>query len=142
MLFFVMGFVGCITWLFSDWIAGWFSAGDELMVLGAYIRWIVAVPLIMSLNMLNVLELLIKEDFTSQFKIGIKLLIYSTAIGIFFLLPYITAMVFGPSIAVTNFFAKNLPSSDLIPVYLLVIESLTLWLYEKRRHRIARLERD
>jgi O-antigen/teichoic acid export membrane protein len=123
----VMGFG---IWLFAESIAQWFSKGIEVTLITAYIKWLAPIPFIIGINALNVIELLVKKQFKAQFNINIILMCSSvliTALFIFALKKTETSATF-----CTGVFCFT----QLLPTYLLITETVNLFLYEKYRRRI------
>jgi O-antigen/teichoic acid export membrane protein len=114
---------GLLLMLLAPWLGTLMAEKGDPLMITVYIRWIAFVPLIMSLNVLNVLELLIRREFRVQLRINLHLLIFSVLISSFFL--------------INVFYAPQTNSwvNLFMPAYLLLMECITLWQYEKHRHR-------
>jgi O-antigen/teichoic acid export membrane protein len=129
-LFFSLMVMGFGIWLFAESIAQWFSKGIEVKLITAYIKWLAPIPFIIGINALNVIELIIRKQFKAQFNINIILMCSSiliTALFIFALKKTETSATF-----CTGVFCFT----QLLPTYLLITETVNLFLYEKYRRRI------
>ena len=116
---------GILIFLLSPQLSSLLKVESGEEILTANLRWIAFVPLFMCLNLLNVTELLLRRDYKGQFQVHLKLFILTIFIGLSFLF-----FLHKPSSAHDGF-------NWLLPGYLLLMECLTLWMYEKHRHRIG-----
>lgn len=105
--------VGFILFFMAPYLAIWLTKSSDTLLVTTFIRWISPVPLVIGLNALNVMELLMKNDFALQLKLSIYVFLFSLVLSLFFLFV--------------------IPSSLSI-LYLLFLESICLILYEKNRN--------
>lgn len=124
----VMGFG---IWFFAATIAEWFSKGVEVALVTAYIKWLAAIPFVIGINALNVLELIVKKQFKAQFNINIILMCCSILLSAIFII----ALKQTDSSA--TFCTGVLCITQLLPTYLLITEAVNLFLYEKYRRSIG-----
>ena len=128
-LFVSLMLMGFAIWFFAAEIAGWFAKGVEVALVKAYIKWLAPIPFVIGINALNVLELVVKKQFRTQFNINVILMCFSLALAglfIFFLKQ-------DPSTA--TFCTGIFCITQLLPTYLLLTEATNLFLYEKHRRR-------
>ena len=119
-LFFSLLVLGAVLILLAPQMATWLGEPSQHDLLITYLRWMAFTPLIISLNLLNVLDLLQHKAFQLQFKIGVALLTIS------FVMAAIMHYLLG--IDPTTYF--------LLPVLLLLsIETLTILFYTRARTR-------
>jgi PST family polysaccharide transporter len=119
-LFFVLIAAGIVLLLLAPQLATWLGEPSQHDLLITYLRWMAFIPLIIALNVLNVLDLLQHKAFQLQFKIGIILLLLSFVMA--------AAMHLLLGIDSDKYF--------LLPVSLLMaIETLTLLFYIRARAR-------
>jgi O-antigen/teichoic acid export membrane protein len=111
-LAFFLIIAGLVLFFMAPYFAGWLSKSSDITLLTNFIRWISPVPLVVGMNALNVMELLMKNEFTLQLKLNIYIFLFS--------------------IVLTMFFLFVAPSSLSI-LYLLFLESICLIIYEKNR---------
>lgn len=130
-LFISLMLMGFGIWFFAKDIAMWFSKGMEVALVTAYIKWLAPIPFVIGINALNVLELLIKKKFKTQFNINIILMCCSLILAALF----IYALKQTDSSA--TFCTGVLCITQLLPTYLLITEAINLFLYEKHRRRIG-----
>jgi O-antigen/teichoic acid export membrane protein len=119
---------GLLIWFLSPSIAAWFSAGETTALVTIYIRWLAAIPFIIGINGMNVLELIMRKQFHQQFRISTIMLSISLLLSATFL--YIVYQT--PELDLLS--CTGLCVSTLIPAYLLITESVNLYLYEKSSH--------
>lgn len=105
--------VGFNLFFMAPYLAIWLTKSSDTLLVTTFIRWISPVPLVIGLNALNVMELLMKNDFALQLKLSIYVFLFSLVLSLFFLFV--------------------IPSSLSI-LYLLFLESICLILYEKNRN--------
>jgi O-antigen/teichoic acid export membrane protein len=116
--------VGIIVFIAAPLLAGWLTNTADQSLLADYIRWMSPIPLLIGLNALNVMELLMKKKFHLQFLVSIQLLIAALVASAIFLAPF----YFNVASISSVFFVPYLP------VYLIFMESITLFVYERNRH--------
>jgi O-antigen/teichoic acid export membrane protein len=124
----VMGFG---IWFFAETIAQWFSKGVEVALVTAYIKWLAPIPFVIGINALNVLELIVKKQFKTQFNINIILICCSVLLATVFI--YALKQTDSTSTFCTGVFCIT----QLLPTYLLITEAINLFLYEKYRRSIG-----
>lgn len=103
---------GFILFFMAPYLATWLSKSRDTVLVTTFIRCISPVPLVIGMNALNVMELLMKNDFTIQLKLSFYVFVFSVVLTLFFLFV--------------------VPSSISI-LYLLFLESICLIIYEKNR---------
>ena len=106
-------FGGVILFLMAPILATWLTKSSDTVIITTFIRCVSPVPLVIGLNALNVMELLMKNDFKIQLKLSIYVFLFSVILTLFFLFV--------------------VPSSLSI-LYLLFLESICLIIYEKNRN--------
>ena len=130
-LFVSLMLMGFAIWFYAPEIAVWFSKGVEVNLVIAYIRWLAPIPFIIGINAMNVLELIVKKKFKLQFNINLILMCCSillSAVFIYLLKQDKTDAIFCTGVlCITQF----------LPLYLLLTESINLFLYEKHRRSIG-----
>lgn len=104
---------GFIIFFMAPYLANWLTKSSDKVLVITFIRWISPVPLVIGLNALNVMELLMKNDFALQLKLSIHVFLFSVVLTLVFLFV--------------------IPSSLSI-LYLLFLESICLIIYEKNRN--------
>lgn len=104
---------GFIIFFMAPYLANWLTKSSDTVLVTTFIRWISPVPLVIGLNALNVMELLIKNEFTLQLKLSIYVFLFSVVLSLFFLFVI---------------------PSFLSILYLLFLESICLIIYEKNRN--------
>jgi O-antigen/teichoic acid export membrane protein len=124
----VMGFG---IWFFAETIAQWFSKGIEVALVTAYIKWLAPIPFVIGINALNVLELIVKKKFKTQFNINIILMCCSVLLAAVFI--YALMQTASTATFCTGVFCIT----QLLPTYLLITEAINLFLYEKYRRSIG-----
>lgn len=124
----VMGFG---IWYFAENIALWFSKGIEVALVTAYIKWLAPIPFVIGINALNVLELIVKKQFKTQFNLNIILMCCSVMLTAVFI--YAMKQTESNSTFCTGVFCI----AQLLPTYLLITEAINLFLYEKHRRNIG-----
>ena len=124
----VMGFG---IWYFAENIALWFSKGIEVALVTAYIKWLAPIPFVIGINALNVLELIVKKQFKTQFNLNIILMCCSVLLTAVFI--YAMKQTESNSTFCTGVFCI----AQLLPTYLLITEAINLFLYEKHRRNIG-----
>jgi PST family polysaccharide transporter len=103
---------GFILFFMAPYLATWLSKSRDTIFVTTFIRFISPVPLVIGMNALNVMELLMKNDFKTQLKLSIYVFLFSVVLTLFFL------FVVPPSLSI---------------LYLLFLESICLIIYEKNR---------
>lgn len=123
LLFFLIS--GSVIFFTAPWLAALLAddAGNSLLT--DYLRWMCIVPVLISLNALNVMELLMKQKFDQQFLISLRLLALSLLASVVCLAPFYLNFTMFPSFLFIPY----------LPVYLIFIEAITLLLYERNRNR-------
>jgi len=106
-------FGGIILFFMAPLLASWLTKSSDTVIVTTFIRFISPVPLVIGMNALNVMELLMKNDFKVQLKLSIYVFLFSVVLTLFFLFV--------------------VPSSLSI-LYLLILESICLIIYEKNRN--------
>jgi len=106
-------FGGVILFFMAPILANWLTKSSDTVIVTTFIQCVSPVPLVIGLNALNVMELLMKNDFTVQLKLSIYVFLFSVVLSLFFLFV--------------------VPSSLSI-LYLLFLESICLIIYEKNRN--------
>ncbi len=129
----VMGFG---IWFFAETIAQWFSKGVEVALVTAYIKWLAPIPFVIGINALNVLELIVKKKFKTQFNINIILMCCSVLLAAIFI--FALKQTDSSATFCTGVFCII----QLLPTYLLITEAINLFLYEKYRRSVGYLELD
>ena len=124
----VMGFG---IWYFAENIALWFSKGIEVALVTAYIKWLAPIPFVIGINALNVLELIVKKQFKTQFNLNIILMCCSV------LLTAVFIYAMKQTESNSTFCTGVLCITQLLPTYLLITEAINLFLYEKHRRNIG-----
>jgi hypothetical protein len=124
----VMGFG---IWYFAEAIAQWFSKGMEVALVTAYIKWLAPIPFVIGINALNVLELIVKKQFKTQFNINIILMCCSVLLAAVFI------YTLKQTATSATFCTGVLCITQLLPTYLLITEAINLFLYEKYRRSIG-----
>ncbi len=124
----VMGFG---IWFFAETIAQWFSKGVEVALVTAYIKWLAPIPFVIGINALNVLELIVKKQFRTQFNINVILMCSSVLLAAVFI--YALKKTDSAATFCTGVFCIT----QLLPTYLLITEAINLFLYEKYRRSIG-----
>jgi O-antigen/teichoic acid export membrane protein len=124
----VMGFG---IWYFAEAIAQWFSKGMEVALVTAYIKWLAPIPFVIGINALNVLELIVKKHFKTQFNINIILMCCSVLLAAVFI------YTLKQTATSATFCTGVLCITQLLPTYLLITEAINLFLYEKYRRSIG-----
>lgn len=104
---------GFIIFFMAPYLANWLTKSSDTVLVTTFIRWISPVPLVIGLNALNIMELLIKNEFTLQLKLSIYVFLFSVVLSLFFLFVI---------------------PSFLSILYLLFLESICLIIYEKNRN--------
>lgn len=104
---------GFILFFMAPYLATWLTKSSDTVLVTNFIRWISPVPLVIGLNALNVMELLMKNDFSLQLKLSSYVFLFSVVLTLFFL------FVFASSLSI---------------LYLLFLESICLIIYEKNRN--------
>lgn len=130
-LFVSLMLMGFAIWFYAPEIAAWFSKGVEVALVTAYIKWLAPIPFVIGINALNVLELVVKKQFKTQFNINVILMCFSLVLaGVFIFLLKQNA---GTATFCTGVFCIT----QLLPTYLLLTEATNLFLYEKHRRRFS-----
>jgi O-antigen/teichoic acid export membrane protein len=124
----VMGFG---IWFFAETIAQWFSKGVEVTIVTAYIKWLAPIPFVIGINALNVLELIVKKKFKTQFNINVILMCSSVLLAAVFI------YALKKSDSTATFCTGVFCITQLLPTYLLITEAMNLFLYEKYRRSIG-----
>ncbi len=106
-------FGGVILFFMAPLLATWLTKSSDTVIITTFIRCVSPVPLVIGLNALNVMELLMKNDFKIQLKLSIYVFLFSVVLTLFFLFV--------------------IPASLSI-LYLLFLESICLIIYEKNRN--------
>lgn len=106
-------FGGVILFFMAPILSSWLTKSSDIVIVTDYIRCVSPVPLVIGMNALNVMELLMKNNFTTQLNLSIYVFLFS--------------------IILTLFFLFVVPSSLSI-LYLLFLESICLIIYEKNRY--------
>ena len=130
-LFVSLMLMGFGIWFFAPVIASWFSKGMEVNLVTAYIKWLAPIPFVIGINALNVLELVVKKQFKTQFNINLILMCCSLLLSAVFL--FLLSNKEGDA----TFCTGVLCITQLIPLYLLITETINLFLYEKHRRSIG-----
>jgi O-antigen/teichoic acid export membrane protein len=130
-LFVSLMLMGFGIWFFAPIIASWFSKGMEVNLVTAYIKWLAPIPFVIGINALNVLELVVKKQFKTQFNINLILMCCSLLLSAVFL--FLLSNKEGDA----TFCTGVLCITQLIPLYLLITETINLFLYEKHRRNIG-----
>ncbi len=118
---------GLVIYFVAPVLADLLADAQGTILLTTYIRFLSLVPLLISLNALNVLELLMYHRFERQFFISMQLL------GISFLMSFLLLMPFYGSFK----FISPVLLTPYLPIYIIFIEFITLVLYERNRNRIG-----
>lgn len=105
-------FGGVILFFMAPFLATLLTKSSDTVIVTTFIRCVSPVPLVIGMNALNVMELLMKNDFKVQLKLSIYIFIFSVVLTLFFL-----------------FVVPN----SLSILYLLFLESICLIIYEKNR---------
>jgi O-antigen/teichoic acid export membrane protein len=127
----VMGFG---IWFFAETIAQWFSKGVEVALVTAYIKWLAPIPFVIGINALNVLELIVKKKFKTQFNINIILMCCSVLLAAVFI------FALKQTDSTATFCTGVFCIIQLLPTYLLITEAINLFLYEKYRRSVGFFE--
>jgi O-antigen/teichoic acid export membrane protein len=130
-LFVSLMLMGFGIWFFAESIAAWFSKGVEVALVTAYIKWLAPIPFVIGINALNVLELIVKKKFKTQFNINIILMCCSVLLAAVFI--YALKQTDSTVTFCTGVFCIT----QLLPTYLLITEAINLFLYEKYRRSIG-----
>lgn len=116
---------GVLIYCIAPVLAEVLAEGQGTSLVTTYIRFLSVVPLLISLNALNVLELLMYQRFERQLLISMQLL------GIAFVLSFLLLMPFYGSLGSIS----PVLLTPYLPMYLIFIEFITLVLYERNRNR-------
>jgi O-antigen/teichoic acid export membrane protein len=130
-LFVSLMLMGFVIWFYAPEIAAWFSKGVEVTLVTAYIKWLAPIPFIIGINAMNVLELVVKKQFKTQFNINVILMCCSLVLAALFI--YILKQDKSDATFCTGVFCIT----QLLPTYLLLTEAINLFLYEKHRRSIG-----
>ena len=130
-LFVSLMLMGFAIWFYAPEIAAWFSKGVEVSLVTAYIKWLAPIPFVIGINALNVLELVVKKQFRTQFNINVILICCSLVIATVFI------FLLKQNKSDATFCTCVLCITQLLPTYLLLTEAINLFLYEKHRRRIG-----
>ncbi len=126
-LFVSLMIMGFAIWFFAPQIAGWFSKGVEVALVTAYIKWLAPIPFVIGINALNVLELVVKKQFRTQFNINVLLMCFSLVVAGLFI------FLVKQNTSTATFCTGIFCITQLLPIYLLLTEAANLFLYEKHR---------
>lgn len=130
-LFVSLMLMGFAIWFYAPEIAAWFSKGVEVDLVTAYIKWLAPIPFVIGINALNVLELVVKKQFRTQFNINVILICCSLVIAALFI------FLLKQNETDATFCTGVFCITQLLPTYLLLTEAINLFLYEKHRRRIG-----